>query len=487
MEVQQAPAEQNVSADTNGLQNNDTVTAPEPTTNSPSPDLANTFNVYVGNLSPESNEQDLADAFGQCGKVVLCRVFRDKATGAHMGFGFVHFETKEAQMKALSPEFSHPNIKGTVAYAKEAVEKTTLFVGNLPHDMNEAELRQAFQSKVGNFTNFELKTGPPPQCASRGFCFVSFADHQAAENARKILCRTTLRNRTLHATWAEPLPSARDVDEETMSKVSTLYVTQIAADVTDEQLKELFAQYGELTKCHIVRNPDTNESRGFAFIDFKVRDQCVAAMNALNGSEFHGGKLSVVLAKPPPTKKGSKPGPMRQKNAPSNTLFAYDSATGRTIPIPRDKLEAVVGTRLPRKEKGRKGPKGWKGFKGNRERRGGRQGGFGPQYGPPPSQQYYQPPPQYGPGPGPQPPQPPPQDQFYQYPGFAQPGPYHEGRNYAAQRYYPYWAIALPFYGVFEDFPTRNFWKYWKLHTHMYSKGSGVYRDITPCFIRILW
>lgn len=55
-----------------------------------------------------------------------------------------------------------------------------------------------------------------------------------------------------------------------MSKVTTLYVSQIAATVTEDQLKEMFMPHGAVTKCHIVKYPDTNESRGFAFVDFAV-------------------------------------------------------------------------------------------------------------------------------------------------------------------------------------------------------------------------
>ena len=63
----------------------------------------------------------------------------------------------------------------------------------------------------------------------------------------------------------------QEVDQETMSKVTTLYVSQLMVSVTEEQLKEAFAPHGEITKCHIVRNPVSGESRGFAFIDYAVR------------------------------------------------------------------------------------------------------------------------------------------------------------------------------------------------------------------------
>lgn len=83
--------------------------------------------------------------------------------------------------------------QGSTAYVKSATERSTLFVGNVPHEMNEQELKEAITQMVGPITSIELKTGPPPQYLSRGFCFISFSDKQSADNARKILTNTPLR------------------------------------------------------------------------------------------------------------------------------------------------------------------------------------------------------------------------------------------------------------------------------------------------------
>jgi hypothetical protein len=91
--------------------------------------------------------------------------------------------------------------------------------------MTEGELRDSLFQIVGNFTDLELKTGPPPMNQSRGiesgklvenggkgkgieicirererltyyllgFCFVTFADKQTADNARKVLAKNLLK------------------------------------------------------------------------------------------------------------------------------------------------------------------------------------------------------------------------------------------------------------------------------------------------------
>lgn len=65
--------------------------------------------------------------------------------------------------------------QGTVAYCKLAAERTTLFVGSLPHEMKEEEIKDLIQSLVGKdlpIVNLELKRGPPPNFQSRGKAFL---------------------------------------------------------------------------------------------------------------------------------------------------------------------------------------------------------------------------------------------------------------------------------------------------------------------------
>jgi len=112
----------------------------------------------------------------------------------------------------------------------------------------------------------------------------------------------------LNVSWAEP---QEETDADTMASVKTLYVSNLHANVTDNVLGSLFSQYGVLVNCAIVKNPQTKESRGFAFVEFKTRESCVAAMDALNGAQLEGQPMTIVLAKPPPKPNKSDKGCFR--------------------------------------------------------------------------------------------------------------------------------------------------------------------------------
>jgi RNA recognition motif-containing protein len=268
--------------------------------------------VFVGDLVPTVTDDDLRERFSGCGEIVNVNVIRERSTGLCKGYGFIHFGTREAQQKALSPEYNNSIIKGRPCRVKSADAKLTLFVGNVPIEMGEIQVHESLRGLLAVLnTDFrvELKTGPPPARKSRGFCFVTFPTHEVAEAAKKILMQSQIQGRSLNISWAENIN--REIDESIMEKVTTLYVSNIATTVSDEMLRSLFMQFGEVVKSVIVKNVYTGEPRGFAFVQFKERDNCLNALKHMNDVDFAGQKLAVVLAKPPPPNKTANTRQMR--------------------------------------------------------------------------------------------------------------------------------------------------------------------------------
>jgi RNA recognition motif-containing protein len=73
---------------------------------------------------------------------------------------------------------------------------------------------------------------------------------------------------------------------------SNLYVGNLKYSVTNEQIKELFAGYGEVKRVNII------EGKGFGFVEMSSPGEAESAMEALNGSEFEGRTLKVNEARP---------------------------------------------------------------------------------------------------------------------------------------------------------------------------------------------
>jgi RNA recognition motif-containing protein len=78
-----------------------------------------------------------------------------------------------------------------------------------------------------------------------------------------------------------------------------LYVGNLLYEVQDQDLNDLFSQYGALTSATVVRYSDTGRSKGFGFVEFEQEADAQAALDALNNSDFKGRNIFVSEARPP--------------------------------------------------------------------------------------------------------------------------------------------------------------------------------------------
>lgn len=77
-----------------------------------------------------------------------------------------------------------------------------------------------------------------------------------------------------------------------------LFVGNLSWTATDEDLKNLFAEYGEVISARIVMDKFTNKSRGFGFVEMGTAEEAQAAIAALNDKDFMGRPISVNVARP---------------------------------------------------------------------------------------------------------------------------------------------------------------------------------------------
>lgn len=77
-----------------------------------------------------------------------------------------------------------------------------------------------------------------------------------------------------------------------------LFVGKLSFNTTDDSLRALFQQYGEVVSVQVITDRDTNQSKGFAFVEMKEQTEAQAAINALDGNDFEGRSIVVNVAKP---------------------------------------------------------------------------------------------------------------------------------------------------------------------------------------------
>ena len=77
-----------------------------------------------------------------------------------------------------------------------------------------------------------------------------------------------------------------------------IYIGNMSFDTTEDQLRQTFEGYGEVTSVKIITDRNTGDPRGFAFVEMAEKNEALKAITELNEKEVDGRFLKVSVAKP---------------------------------------------------------------------------------------------------------------------------------------------------------------------------------------------
>ena len=86
-----------------------------------------------------------------------------------------------------------------------------------------------------------------------------------------------------------------------------IYVSNLSFNVQDEDLKEFFAPYGEVTSAKVINDKETGQSRGFGFVEMPDDAAAKKAIAELDGGVVEGRAIKVMVAKPKEERSDRKP------------------------------------------------------------------------------------------------------------------------------------------------------------------------------------
>ncbi|KAG0317707.1 Protein phosphatase PP2A regulatory subunit B [Linnemannia gamsii] len=221
--------------------------------------------LYIGELDPSVNEAMLFEMFNSVGPVASIRVCRDAVTRRSLGYAYVNFHNVADGERALE-NLNYTLIKNRAcrimwSQRDPALRKTgtgNIFIKNLDASIDNKALHDTF-SAFGNILSCKVAT---EEGQSKGYGFVHYETHEAAENAIK-----------------------HNLDPE----------------VTQEEVEALFTKFGPVTSC-VVSTDENGRSKGFGFINFENHEDAKRAVDELHDSEYKEKKLFVTRAQ----KKGER-------------------------------------------------------------------------------------------------------------------------------------------------------------------------------------
>ncbi|MFM7471233.1 MAG: RNA-binding protein [Nodosilinea sp. LVE1205-7] len=82
----------------------------------------------------------------------------------------------------------------------------------------------------------------------------------------------------------------------------SIYVGNLAYGATEDDIKQVFSEYGVVKQVSVPTDRDTNRPRGFAFVEMEKEAEENAAIEALDGAEWMGRDLRVNKARPKETR-----------------------------------------------------------------------------------------------------------------------------------------------------------------------------------------
>src|SRR6266705_1846333 len=111
------------------------------------------------------------------------------------------------------------------------------------------------------------------------------------------------------------------------TRMKNLYVGNLAFSTTEEQIREMFQPYGAIEKINVVRDQDSGQPRGFAFVEMNNDEEAGKSIAGVNGSPV-GGRALIVNEARPKVERARKNSAIRSPSASSA------SQSGPRAPLP---------------------------------------------------------------------------------------------------------------------------------------------------------
>jgi len=174
-------------------------------------------------------------------------------------------------------------------------EMRTVFLSNLSYEVNDDKIKDTMLSS-GPIV--EVRLIKKPDGKSKGYAFVEF---EARDSAVAALARDNeqLDGRPMYVSEVgQNKKEGATFKFKTELEKNKLFVRGLEPSVTQEEVRELFAQYGHLTGVRLVTYRN-GHSKGIAFVEYEKEAEAAVALLKTDGTKLKGVELQVALSNPP--------------------------------------------------------------------------------------------------------------------------------------------------------------------------------------------
>ncbi|XP_066343213.1 polyadenylate-binding protein 8-like isoform X2 [Miscanthus floridulus] len=278
----------------------------------PSSRRSGSANIFIKNLDKTIDNKTLHETFSSFGTILSCKVAMDEARQSK-GFGFVQYEKEEAAQNAIKslngmlindkPVFVGPFLrKQERDHSFDKTKFNNAFVKNLSESTTKEDLLKIF-GEYGSITSAVVMIGMDGK--SRCFGFINFENPDAASRAVQELNGKKINDKEWYVGRAQK-KSEREMElkrrfEQSLKDAAdkyqglNLYLKNLDDSIGDDQLLELFSNFGKITSYKVMRDQN-GLSKGSGFVAFSTREEASQALTEMNGKMISGKPLYVAFA-----------------------------------------------------------------------------------------------------------------------------------------------------------------------------------------------
>lgn len=151
-----------------------------------SPMRTDDYRLFCTKVPPDVAEQELVQLFEEFGNLREVALLTNRGTQRNRAFAFVTFENIESRNAALQTIDEHEIRENQFLKVTEYSPNRRLYVGNIPKSKDADQLKADFKSHLAGVDDVIVyRSAESRQHKNRGFCFIEFATHDAARQAKR--------------------------------------------------------------------------------------------------------------------------------------------------------------------------------------------------------------------------------------------------------------------------------------------------------------
>ncbi|EEQ34776.1 nucleic acid-binding protein [Microsporum canis CBS 113480] len=201
--------------------------------------------------------------------------------------------------------------------------KSTVYVGNILFDITAADLKE-YASKYGKVVGSRIIYDS--RGLSRGFGYVKFENIEEAKKAVNDMHLSEFEGRKLSVNYAQ-MDLKEETPQRTIEPTRTVFVGNIAHQITDRDLHELFDSIPNVFDVRVAVDRRTGMPRGFAHAEFTDVESAIAGFEALKGKAPYGRPLRLDYSH-----STRRPGETDNSRAPANSAEGESAAQTEAQP-----------------------------------------------------------------------------------------------------------------------------------------------------------